>query len=181
MHSPTHELFILVAINLLFASPFLAYLLERRGLFGDRTRTVTVAEALVVPLAAVSVGAAAIHLASLHAELDVAAPLAILFGGAAVVQVLWAVLWLRRPAPGLATLAVAVNVLLVLAWIASRGGDGWSGGHRRHLNARPRVSAPAMQRPSVRCARDSVWSAIASGGLGRRSSVGLRDRRRRRP
>lgn len=122
MHTGSHELFMVMAINLVIANPFIAYWLDRRGFFGEREATVTVARGLVIPLGVLSIGAAAIHLATLPAHLGDAAELGLIYGAGGSFDVLWAVAWLRRPTRTLAWIGILGNLALVTLWVAGRAG-----------------------------------------------------------
>jgi hypothetical protein len=120
MHSSDHGLFMAAALNLVIASPFLAYLLQRRGIFGDGAATVTVRQVLAIPLVTVSAAAGAAHLAGLRAELASSPGIAIAFGAAAAFQLVWAARWLRGPTTGVSIAGAAVNLALFGVWLVSR-------------------------------------------------------------
>lgn len=122
MHTGSHELFMVMAINLVVASPLVAYWLDRRGFFGEREPMVTVARGVVIPLGVLSLGAAAIHLATLPAHLRDAAQLGLIYGAGGSFGILWAVAWFRRPTRTLASVGIVGNVALVALWVGSRAG-----------------------------------------------------------
>jgi hypothetical protein len=120
MHSPVHQLFMVAALNLVIASPFLAYLLQRRGFFGDRVRTVTIRQGLAIPLAIIAAAAGAVTLAGVPAQSTSDPNLGLVLGAAAVFQLAWAVRWLRRPSARLAIGALLVTVVALAIWGVSR-------------------------------------------------------------
>jgi hypothetical protein len=120
MHSTTHDLFIILAINLVAASPFLAFLLERRGFFGDRVRLVTVGQALAIPLGVGSMATGAVHLSALPLYTAQGAPVTLLYIGGGLFQLAWGYAWLRRPSYSRARIGAIGHVVMFVAWLVSR-------------------------------------------------------------
>jgi hypothetical protein len=117
MHSTTHDLFIILAINLVAASPFLAFLLERRGFFGDRVRLVTVGQALAIPLGVGSMATGAVHLSALPLYTAQGAPVTLLYIGGGLFQLAWGYAWLRRPSYSRARIGAIGHVVMFVAWL----------------------------------------------------------------
>jgi len=122
MHDQAHELFMILGINLVIASPFFALWLDRRGFFGERELMVTVSRGLVIPLAALAIGAAAIHLALLLTRVAESGALGLVDGSGALFGILWAIAWLRRPTRSVALIGIAGGAAFIVLWVALRTG-----------------------------------------------------------
>src|SRR3982751_3103984 len=82
---------------------------------------VVVARFLSLLLIALSLGAAAIHLAAAPEHLEELGLLGIGFPLAATLQAAWAAAWWIRPTNGNASLGIALHGAIALAWAWSRG------------------------------------------------------------
>jgi hypothetical protein len=120
---PDHEsvMFLMPALPaLLVATIVLGAALDRRGTLGKPGRTVALHVPLAVIAAVLSLASAGIHFAVIsdHLEVDVAE--GVFFFGLAWFQLVWAQVYLLRPGPSVARLAVVVNAIVIGIWVMSR-------------------------------------------------------------
>lgn len=110
----------LLALGFVLASPFIGAVLQRRSLLGPAGTLVGFDRWLVLPVATLSLGVGMIHAAVVtdHFREDTLAGL--FFVVVAVFQLAWGIMFALRPQRGLAALGLAVNVLVIGAWIVTR-------------------------------------------------------------
>ncbi len=119
-HSIIHQVFLVVALGFVLASPLIGILLQRRSLLGPQGSMVGLDRWLVLPLATLSLGAGLIHAAVVTDHFAESTLSGLFFVVVAVFQVLWAVMFARQPLVRLATLGLMVNGMVVGAWLVTR-------------------------------------------------------------
>ena len=105
---------------LLIGTIVLASTLRKRGLLGAEGQTVSSSATGAAVAATLSTGAAAIHFTVVPEHTAEFAPFGLAFLAVGFFQVIWAQLYLLRPARLLAATGVVVNGAIVAVWLLSR-------------------------------------------------------------
>ncbi len=119
-HTVVHQVFVIIVLGFVLASPFIAALLQRRSLLGAQGSKVGLDRWLVLPVATLSLGVGMIHAAVVGDHFREETLSGTFFVMVAVFQLGWGVLFARRPQVGLAALGLLVNATVVATWLVTR-------------------------------------------------------------
>lgn len=107
-------------LGFVLASPLIALGLQRRSLLAPRGSSVGVREAIVLPVATLSVAAGLIHLGVIPAHFREDRLTGLFFVVAAAFQISWGVFFARHSVTRLAWVGLIANAAIVGLWVASR-------------------------------------------------------------
>jgi hypothetical protein len=120
---PDHEDLMILApflVVLLMASIVVVTVLANRGVLGEPDRTVDFDVSLVSIAAALSFGAAAIHLSVIQSHLDEGILFALFFLVTGWFQMLWPLAYFLRRSRSVAAAGLLVNLGITGVWVVSR-------------------------------------------------------------